>query len=290
MKKFFYLSIVFFIAQSLHAKDERPESEPTYKLPVINNIIRTMSDFFGNEWFGYRKIAEENELFIKKIIHELDMDDYCIEVRGMSKYAQRMFGRLNAFVMPSIFFGRKSHAFFFLGEEAFKELSNQEKEALVKHELMHIRCNHGFKQFTFNIVSGITLFMLAHIIASQINPEVNGDASPNVLPQDPSQKDISGGCSIAAYIAWLLVMSKYSRLCEKEADIEAAKTMEDKQGMIDLFNALKQEYGDVKSKFIIKRLFYNVVGVLIAPFAYLSSLFSTHPTIKERIAYIKDLK
>ena len=143
-----------------------------------------------------------------------------------------------------------------MSEEWFETLSEQEKQALVRHELMHLKQGHTIKKQQF----GILVIVGALILSALANKSA----------------------SITLSFPWLLLLRKYSRSCEKEADIEAAKTMLDKQGLINLFENMKAEIENPESKFRIKRFISN----LLKP---ISKLFGTHPEFDERIDYIKNL-
>ena len=282
-KTFLLLSFIFCLHQS-DAKIERPESKPHCELSQIKNLFRTMNDFMGSEWFGYHKISQHNEQFIEAIIKELGMDDYCIEIRQMSKYAEYIFGHLNAFVMPSIFFNKKSHSYLYLAEDAFNLLSNNAKEALIKHELMHLKYDHVRKLVNFNTVSGMGLCLI-NFIAQQY---IAYKKDQNQI-YEKTAKFAQGSIPAVLYVGWLLSKAKFSRLCEKEADIEAAKTMKDSRDFISIIDALDEEYGEVESKFKIKRIYYAVCKILLSPIGYIAHLLSTHPTLEQRRTYIENL-
>lgn len=276
MKKIFlFLGLCLFLGLQAAKKPNRPMAVPNKPLSMMKNFIRDLSDFFSWEEYGYHALSEKNQLYITAIIHELAMDDYCIEMRGMSNAAQAVVGRINAFVVPSAYFNKKSHAFLFISEEWFDSLSELERQALVRHELMHIKCDHTQRKLKLGMANLALLIVLTYGMGA-----VENDAIKGLLAV--------GWC--ATIIGSIFVHPKFSRMCEKEADIEAAKTMQDKQGFIDLFNYMKDHSEDPESRFAIKRVFAHAVEWLFTPPKKVVELFDSHPSLDERIAYISELK
>ncbi len=276
MKKLIYFFGFLFIVFGSQAKLdlERPESKPNHELARLKSVIRTVDDFMGTENLGFQTLTEKNEVFIKSIITDLGMDDYCIEIRGMSNLAQREIGRLNAFVIPSGIFGNKSHSYLYISEDWFDTLSEQEKQALVRHELMHLQKDHVKKKNRFLLASGVSLYFVNWLTQHLRNY--------SYFPKDRVSSALADRSSNICWITWFMLVLNHSRRCEKEADIEAAKTMQDKQGFIDLFKDFKDGVEDPDSKFKIKRFVHKL-------FKPLKRLLSTHPEFDERVAYIKEL-
>lgn len=258
-----------------HSKIHRPEAQPNQELSNIKIFFKNFDDFLGVENLGTKSVASDHEKFIRDIIHDLKMDDYCIEIRAMSFNAQHTIGRINAFVIPSRIFGKKSHAYLYISEEWFEALSDQQKQALIRHELMHLKHDHLRKRMKFMIGSGLMMFAFNKLI-QHIMAKYNDSHRLRVMVI------LSQTCPTLLVYSWLPLVYKYIRYTEKEADIEAAKTMINKQGFIDLFIEIESETQDPESLFKIKRFFKKL-------FSPLHKLFSTHPQLKERIKYINDL-
>lgn len=278
MKKLIYFSVLFLVFGLKAKLDlERPEAYPSHDLSLLKNLIRTFDDFMYSEHLGYQSLTKKNGDFIKSIISNLDMDDYCIEIRGMSNLAQRVFGHFNSFVVPSNIFGKKSHSYLYISEDWFDTLSEQEKQALVRHELMHLKKNHAWRKVWFVLLSGISWSFLNIILWNAIMHR-----NYPYLPEDQLSYIVYDTSSRVFFWGWLLLLMKHSRMCEKEADIEAAKTMQDKQGFIDLLKNMKDYIEDPISKFRIKKVIHNI-------FNPIEKLFRSHPEFDERIAYINEL-
>ncbi|OQA35227.1 MAG: heat shock protein HtpX [Candidatus Dependentiae bacterium ADurb.Bin331] len=275
---FFTCSLLLFNSYLCGKLDvNRPEAKPTIELSRLRNAIRTIGDFFGNEALGFQALLPHNQYFIEAIITELDMQDYCIEIRGMSNFAQALFGRTNAFVVPSCF-GQKFHAFLFISEDWFESLSEESKEALVKHELMHLKHNHVAKKAIFSWASALSFLALKKLI---INPVFDLNNPDFMRRKD--LKAINACAFFMCLLGWVLVDAKFSRFIEHEADIEAAKTMNHTEGFVDLFTNIKENTRDPYSRFTVKRFLQKIDD-------FFGSYFSTHPDLDERIEYMKNFK
>ncbi len=271
------LTLLFCLTS--HAISDRPEAKANRELPIYSKILREITDFLGIESLGYQAVSAENEEYIRAIQHELKMDDYCIEIRHMSNLAQRLIGRANAFVFPSILLSNKSHAYMYISEEWFNTLTTDEKQALIRHELMHLKKDHCRKKFILTylitLVRNMTTLSIAQgAYTKYINP-INADQRKQII------------ISAVARIIGLDLISQaitaaYSRSVEKEADMKALKTMENKEGFINLFNELKNQYLDPSSKFKIKRILAKAIKPI-------NHLFDSHPELDDRIDYIQNL-
>ncbi len=272
----FFISSAFLIhGLSLARFDpERPDAKPNLPLTTSESINRTIGDFFEHEILGFKALLPHNQRYIDSLIKKMNMQDYCIEVRGMSNYAIALFGRTNAFVMPTVF-SQKSHAYLFLSEDWFETLNEDAKEALIRHELTHLKKNHVTKKVLFVWMSLLALIGLKKLI---VNPLFDLN-NPNFHLR-PELNSINNSYYIAAFFVHMLANAKYSRWTEYEADVEAAKTMVDTQGFVDLFMNIKENVEDPHSRFRIKRIFQKIGN-------YIGSYFSTHPNLDERIEYMQ---
>lgn len=298
MHKSFSIAIFLFVSYELTAQiDSRKQlSMPNNPLTKTQAFVRNFLDICIIEHFGYNALRKENEDIIKNILNNLDMNDYTIEARRMSYLAQKILGHVNAFALGTKFF-----AYLFISEDWFDTLPLQEKEALIRHELMHIKKNHSFKKLRFYAFSFIGLSLLAKIINNRIHTwayqplstkeyinkvDSNDHFTQNVLDTkkvaiaQPMQRAIE---LCFATIGTKLLQLRYSRICEQEADIEAAKTMSNKQDYINLLTNLSEgQEENIRSKFKLKQ----TISDYLEP---ITKLLRTHPSSQERIAYIKEI-
>ncbi len=297
MKKLIFFFAFLFVAFELKTKIdlERPKSRPSHKLSRSQKMFRDFVDFYFAEDYGDQALTEKNETFIKNIISDLNMNEYCIEIRGMSYEGQTIFGHINAVAM----IGFKFFSYIYVSEDWFDTLPEEEKQALIRHELMHIKKNHIVKKLGILFISSAGLAMLVSILNNKINkwakkPLYTKEYHNKLDPSDsipihffdikrlylaPKIQKFINFC--ISTIGGLLLNAKYSRMHEKEADIEACKTMlQNKQGFINFLTNFGDSREENKtSRFKIKQIIINL----------LKPLFSSHPTFDERIAYIKEL-
>lgn len=272
MKKFVSFFTLSLFAQLSFAKLDlnRPEAQPNIQLSKSQKFFRDFYDFIGIEPLGIQQLLPHNEQYIRGIITNLKMDEYCIEIRGMSNLAQRVFGRVNAFVYPSAF-SKESHSYLYISEDWFETLSDQEKQALVRHELMHLKLDHNARMAQVTVLSLIAIIAVKIALEKKLNIDSSNSSWGTILIKNLAIFKILG-----------LLTSPYSRMLEKEADIEAAKTMQSNQGFLDLFTGMRKEIEDPESKFAVLRFADKIDK-------YINSFFSTHPDFDERIEYIKNL-
>lgn len=271
MKKFVYGLVLFgtiFGLQAVTDLDTRMPSQPLRELSKFESVVRDIEDFCFFELLGFQAVSSENELFIRHIIDGLAMNDYNIEIRRMSNLAQMFLGRANAFVVPYLILSSKFHSYLYIAEDWFDSLSEAEKEVLIRHELMHLKYNHAPKKLGFWIV----ISLINNSLKNMVHGKLDADS-----PVSYKIFDGTMGC------AKLLAFYKFSRMIEKEADIEVFKTMPDKQAFISLFKNLEYHSEDPVSRFSIKRTLYHY-------YSFIAELFASHPPLDERIAYISELK
>lgn len=279
MNKLFFIAVLLFTTFEFQAKfdPERPFSIPTHQLSKTQGLIRNVLDFWFEE-FGYQALRKENEDFIKGIINDLDMNDYTIEIRGMSYLAQTKVGHINAFAS-----GLKFFAYIYVSEEWFDTLALEEKEALIRHELMHIRKNHLVKKVAFGVlIGGLIEFIKGFFDKIQEGKTLKKNwlrTQVNIFGEPQEINFIN----YISKLVTLMIIAKYSRITEKEADIEAAKTMQNKQGFITFLTNFANNRDENRiSKFKFKQSILDFFEPIIA-------LFRTHPPCKERIDYIKEI-
>ena len=173
----------------------------------------------------------------------MGMEDYNIEIRSMSNFAKRIFGRMNAFVMPS-FFARSELNYLFVSEEWFNSLPEPEKRALIGHEMIHIRNNHVPKRVFFTLSAALVSVQLK--IAAR-KAGIRHEFQFGYNDFDGVYKfyrfSIIDKIFCAALIAWFI------RQQEKEADIEGAKSMNAADGAVQFWERVINETEDPESVF-----------------------------------------
>ena len=219
-------------------------------------ISQSVLDFIFLEKLAPVKVAPETEAFVCSIQKELGLEKKHIRILSMSNLAQRHFGRMNAFVT---YFNS-----LVISEKWFKSLPDNQKRALIGHELMHIKKRHILKKFCFDRLIGLMIRSLT----SKCLGEDNGIALPTFI------------------LLYLYLIFWYSRHTEREADMASAKELNCAALSCDLFKYFKEETTDPESRFAIKRILSKIRNTLLYP---LEKFFATHPSLDERINYLNKL-
>lgn len=244
----------------------------------------TFCDFNSTDFLFSRNVSEENERFIRALIQEMEMNEFAIQFRAMSESMQQKIGYKNAFVIPE----EKLHILF-ISEEWFDTLTYKEKQALIGHELIHIKANHSKKKIEFALASFTAgcFFLLATEILNQTYP--------------PDKKKISEG-NLFAYVRshkfferrtqtlfnlmlmlWVTPITLwFSRKCERESDIESSKRLRCARGGAQLWQRFIDEEEKPELDSWYEKALYKTINALMY-------LFSTHPSHEERRAYLEEL-
>lgn len=226
-----------------------------------SGIKHSIYDFLF-ESKGYEEVTPQTEDYVRSIIQELEMENCDIQIKRMSRGATHFFGRENAFV---IFPG--SANYMYISEEWFNGLPDDQKRALIGHELQHIKQKHHKK-----ILGGQLLYIalattLYALFTQKTTHEKIGLFEGVVLSSIP----------VTAFI---------TRYCEKEADLKAAQELDNTQGLINLFQYMKN-LEDPQSKYLFKRCLNKFGRFVTWP---LRTLLRSHPTFEDRIKYLKRLR
>ena len=218
-------------------------------------------DFLFTERLGYTEVSKETENFVRSLQKELGMQNERIRIKRMSHFAEKtMMGKRNACV----------HSFsnlMIIGEKWFNTLSEPEKRALIGHELMHLKKHHQGKQ----LILALSTTAIANLLTNEIAEKMSSQTS--VSPHRRLGNVLLVQMLLA--IPNAILTSWYSRQCEREADILAARQLKCSSGGVQLFKRLLDEAVDPQSRFAFKR--------------FLANLFASHPCCEERIKYLQEL-
>jgi hypothetical protein len=270
MHIFFILSLYTISFLQAHYEDHRELGKPTKKLSQVRNWYRSYADFVSYEALGDRAISQENQLLVADMIAKLKMDDYCIETRAMSNYAQSICGRTEVFVAPSIFFGRKAHCYLYMSEDWFSALDQKEKEALLYRQLLVVKKNDIAKKFLAAVFYGFTTWAACYILSAFL---VNRYTDPKAIFK-------VFGIYLFGTELYVLNLLRLFRNIEKEADLSAARSVGDPKPLISLLKKVKMHVEDPYSRFRFKKILQKVCD-------YILSFYYTHPSYDERIRYLE---
>lgn len=231
----------------------------------ISNIFVRAKDRLATSFkdmFHMEPMSVENEEKIRVTIKKFGMENYHIKIYKMNSYMIRQFGRNNAFVAPWL-------GTIFVGENFFNELSSNEQEFIIGHELMHMYYSHVIKQNACAFGTYLTSLYITHLILTQ------SKIKEKVFQKTGNIGLISVDIANIAMSAVLakVVSQKLSRVFEAQADRESAKRLGGNgiKAGIGLFKKSLRLYGNNKPKNIVDKI------------------FSSHPSNYERLKNLKKL-
>lgn len=236
----------------------------------FSKLTDAVHNFFCED-IGYQDVSEETEALVREVQKELGMLDRFIPVKKMSNFAIKSVGRTNAFVVWARFLEG-----MYISDEWFNTaLTLGEKRFLIGHELAHLKQYHPLKR----LLAVVAIANAAGLIISKLPTAwQRAQQAPVLIPQkgfpfSPTLGVVTlSGLLIQAFGAW------HSRTTEKEADLIAAHTLKDARSGIE-FIKTSHNPEDPESSYAIKRIY----------FYWFNKLFTTHPSCKERIAYLQEI-
>ncbi|CDK30146.1 M48 family metallopeptidase [Candidatus Babela massiliensis] len=232
----------------------------------IDKIKNTSSNLVSKIFnFGQEKLDEKNEDFIKGMINRFKMNNFNINIFKMNNHSLQKFGQNNAFVSFS-------NAYF--SKSFLDKLSQDQKEFLIAHELMHIKNQHTLKMIAVTSGCALTTGLLSYYISKYIDKNYL-KTYKNKLPkkfQNLLSSNLVLSPGLLAMSAFTLTC--YSRFNEKQADRDAALNLGDIKGGVKLLELFKSNHNKPSNRL----------------FNYVNSWFGTHPSSNERIELLKKLK
>lgn len=275
-----FFSIFFMFNMSLYGE--------AHKGHWYHHVQETIVDFLGGESLAANDVSLETEQLVRQIQQELGMQNWHIRIKQMNPSAIEKFGYKNAFAFP---FGN----FIALNEEWLKTLTPDEQRALIGHELIHLKKYHVFKQI--GLVTSVALLIdycsqknMSKKIINALPEKLKDflydirDSWHKIQAESRVLKKIDPRMLMIAAIA-----CKYSRGCEKEADLLAASQLKCAAGGANLFRKFKENSEDPESRFRIKR-FYKRLLKRWQPIEKIQHFFyGRHPKLEERITYLSEL-
>lgn len=231
-----------------------------FHLFINNYLISKKHD--GLEFkniYGNEELKDENKEFIINIIKKFGMQGYNIKIYKMNDLAIKKFGCNNAFV----YFNN-----MYISENFFESLTEGSKKFLIGHELIHIKKGHAKKVALLNIISLLSWLISSEFITSYINE--NCLSKSNKIVKEIGMRFIIFTINRALHD---LFIAAFMRHCEKEADSQAALSLNVIEDGIKFLNEFLNEDQN-KNKIL----------------AFINSFFSTHPSIKTRIKLLENIR
>lgn len=223
-----------------------------YKTPFVQKKIQSHAITRTEHMFGGQRLPEVHELKIRQLAAKLGVTQL-IHIRRMNPTALQLLGYHNAFayhphlgnILPI-----GNDAFVYISEGFFEDLSPEEQEFLIGHELVHIKHEH---------VKYVNLIYLVLFALSVIGVWY-------------LRRTYTFGKFAAIGLAMLLLFSLrlgyyyYLRQIERDADLHSLQQLGTHAGMLQIIDRWVREY---------KMPVYQDY----------SGLFADHPCVSERRAY-----
>lgn len=159
---------------------------------------------------------------------------------------------------------------------------------LIGHELIHIKQRHDVKSIATSVIV-LTLLNLLYTVQpiKYFDKHYNISLTIALKVHTPLFQYIYKERLLDLITPLLLYLLRaYARHNEREADIIAASSLHCASGGVSLFSQIRNEITDGEqqsvSNFRLKRIFYALQKLG-------KRLFSSHPSLDERIAYLQKI-
>lgn len=238
-------------------------------------------DFFIFEFLVEGDVSPNVLSFVRHLQDELDMSHLNIRVKKMSSLFMKQIGKKNS-VASSL------GNILIISEEWFHSLNDEEQRMLIGHELIHIKQRHDVKSIATSVIV-LTLLNLLYTVQpiKYFDKHYNISLTIALKVHTPLFQYIYKERLLDLITPLLLYLLRaYARHNEREADIIAASSLHCASGGVSLFSQIRNEITDGEqqsvSNFRLKRIFYALQKLG-------KRLFSSHPSLDERIAYLQKI-
>jgi Zn-dependent protease with chaperone function len=229
------------------------------QIPYIAQKLQSYAISSTEEVFGGRSLAQDQEQKIKDIARKLGVTQ-TINIRKMNSQALQQFGYHNAFAyFPHIFniFPVGDQAFMYISEGFFEDLSPEEQDFLIGHELVHIKLGHT----KYISVIYLILFILITLSVWQVRKRYSFLRYWMVT------------IGLWLLFIWMINLGHlfYRRHIERMADMQSLECLGTHTGLLKIVDRWIREY-----KMPLHNNYYG--------------LFSDHPSVLERKTYCLELQ
>lgn len=151
-------------------------------------------------------LSEKHQKMFNEVARKLGIEDRGIQPKNVGLLARLYFGYANGFAVAFT-----NRAYF--NDDALAQLSDEQKQFFMAHELTHLRNHHAFK---FIPIHFITFKFLKHIIQS-----VNGENDPNNSFVGKYFQEGNKLFGLVPFSIFSLAEGQITQRFETEADTEA---------------------------------------------------------------------
>ncbi len=215
--------------------------------------------------FGNQPVAEQHEHKIRSIADQMGMQQP-FTIRKMNAHSTQALGYYNAFALQPLLFNCipvGQAPFLFISEGFFEDLSHQEQEFVIGHELIHIERAHVRY---FNLIVYF-LYIVTIALWWLMRRSIRSVSGKRFWLYPIISLILIECCSIPIDLAGYA----YKRSIEREADSTSLALLKSYDGGLALIKRWQKEFK--------MPLHNNWCG-----------LFSDHPSCQERITYFSQLK
>jgi len=213
---------------------------------------------------GARELKPETQEEIRKVLREMglkDVDDVCLA--ECIEALQKAFPKHGAAALMSPFGGNRR--ILLTSEEAFGQLSEDEKRFLVGHEATHIKRQHVLKAALVGVGAALCALLPSMCVAQSYGRK-----------KEYLKAGAVGAVGyLSALVCAILGRAAMSRANEREADCQAARELNAAAGGVAIMKRFKE---DPVMQAVLKK--YK---------SFWWRLLMAHPTLDERIAYLQKI-
>lgn len=229
------------------------------QIPCIAQKLQSYAISSTEEAFGGRLLSKDQEQKIREIAQKLGVIQ-TINIRKMNAQSLQQFGYHNAFAyFPHIFniFPVGDQVFMYISEGFFEDLSPEEQDFLIGHELVHIKLGHT----KYIPIIYLVLFILITLGVWQLRKRYGFLRYWMV--------------TIGVWLAlmWTINLGhlSYRRHIERMADIQSLECLGTYKGLLKIIERWMREY-----KMPLHNDYYGI--------------FADHPSVWQRQAYCLELQ
>ncbi len=220
---------------------------------------------------GARPVSKKLDVRIRSILKKIGFKHHdTLNIRQIARVA--MFsgiGDHNAFV---IHLGPLPR-YMYVNESWFWTLSDEEQEFLIAHETMHLVYHHSTKKILFALVSAIGITIGFQYIRDYVKTTAFNDYIQDWWSELYLLVPISIGFSQIAF----------SRFCERQADMEAARALGTADGGCMLMNNFEEYLQELDAELPQR-------PDLVEKRKSDREWYGSHPTCETRKNYLKNMK
>jgi Zn-dependent protease with chaperone function len=188
------------------------------------------------EAFGSQQLAPQQEDFIRAIAQKMEIPVPLM--RKMNTNALQTFGYHNAFAAFPPFF--VNQPFLFISEGFFEDLSAEEQEFLIGHEMIHLKEEHTRWLVLVMWLLLALLCLVVYVARKKLQPIIQNTFAARY--QKIMINIISALLFGACFVITGLVRLAYTRHIEWVADRESLKILKSHRGGIKLLERWEKEF------------------------------------------------